>query len=473
MAEAPTTELIRRFDRNGPRYTSYPTADRFDEGFGANALAAWLARRGRHTPGQPLGVYVHVPFCTSICYYCACNKIGTRDAAKGARYVDTLLAEADLYAGRLPGARPIRQLHLGGGTPTFLDDATMQRLLDGLAARFGFTDDAERSIEVDPRTVDGARLGRLRAQGFDRISFGVQDLDPAVQKAVNRVQAAEEIAAIIEVARTLGFASINVDLIYGLPKQTPASMAQTIDAIATMRPDRIALYAYAHLPQRFKPQRRIDAAALPPAEAKLQMMRQAIDQLGDAGYVHIGMDHFALPDDSLARALREGTLNRNFMGYTTLAEADLIGLGVSAIGAIGPTYAQNHRALPAYTGAVEAGELPIARGIELTAQDLLCRTAIMGIMCKGLLDFAMIAAAFEVDSRRVFRRELAELAEFAEWGLVDIDDAGVRVTEAGRFFLRPIAMVFDRHLQQQRTTAIGVIAAQDMVREAAQYSRLI
>ena len=468
MARTPTTDLIRRFDRNGPRYTSYPTADRFEESFDANAQAAWLAKRARRAPGQPLGVYVHVPFCTSICYYCACNKIGTRDAAKGTGYVDTLLAEADLYAGRLPDARPIRQLHLGGGTPTFLDDATMARLLEGLTARFGFTDDAECSIEVDPRTVDAARLSRLRAQGFERISFGVQDLDPAVQQAVNRVQAAEEIGAIIDAARALGFASINVDLIYGLPKQSPASMARTIEAIATMRPDRIALYAYAHLPQRFKPQRRIDAAALPPAAAKLDMMRQAIDQLGDAGYVHIGMDHFALPGDSLAQALREGTLNRNFMGYTTLAEADLIGLGVSAIGAIGPTYAQNHRALTTYTEAVEAGELPIARGIELTSQDLLCRSAIMGIMCKGLLDFAMIEAAFDIDPRRVFRRELAALAEFAEWGLVTIDDGAVRVTEAGRFFLRPIAMVFDRHLQQQ-PMAIEVAPVQ----EAAQYSRML
>ena len=449
MADIPAADLIRRFDRNGPRYTSYPTADRFVEAFDANAQAFWLEERARRTPERPLAAYVHIPFCTAICYYCACNKIGTRDLGKGSRYVDTVLTEIDLYAERMRGSNHLCQLHLGGGTPTFLDDQSMDRLLDGLTRRFGFTDGAERSIEVDPRTVDPARLAWLRSRGFDRISFGVQDLDPAVQQAVRRVQSTEQLFRLVEAARRLEFASINVDLIYGLPLQTTASFTDTLTTISQLRPDRIAVYGYAHLPERFKPQRRIDPAQLPDAASKLEMMRRAIGCLGDAGYIHIGMDHFALPDDSLAQALRCGTLHRNFMGYTTLADADLMGLGVSSIGAIGPTYAQNHRDLPAWTAAVQAGELPIARGIELTPQDLLHRAAIMGIMCNGLIDFASIEDAFLINPRQAFRRELAAMAEFSAQGLVSVDDDGVRVTEAGRFFLRPIAMVFDRHLERR------------------------
>ncbi len=469
MSDLPDAALIERFDRNGPRYTSYPTADRFVEAFDADAQAWWLADRARRAPERALSAYVHIPFCRSICYYCACNKVGTRDTGRGPRYVDTLLTEAEHYAARLvPGAQPLGQLHLGGGTPTFLDDESLARLLHGLESRLGFSADAELSIEVDPRTVDAGRLASLRALGFERLSFGVQDLEPAVQQAVRRVQSADQIAALMAAARALAFRSINIDLIYGLPLQTPASVARTIDAIAALRPDRIALYAYAHLPERFKPQRRIDEASLPRAAAKIEMMRGAIERLGAAGYVHIGMDHFALPDDSLARALRCGTLHRDFMGYTTRPDGDLIGLGVSSIGAIGPSYAQNERDLTSYCARVHAGELPIARGIELTPQDLLCRSLIMSIMCNGLVDFAAVEDAFLVDPRQVFRRELAELARLAEAGLLTLDDDGLRVTGKGRFFLRPIAMTFDRHLQRR-----PALDEDDALAPSPRFSRLL
>ena len=444
---APRAELIERFDVAGPRYTSYPTADRFVEAFDASNLDQWLRQRASLGWRQPLSVYVHVPFCASVCYYCACNKIVTKDHARGRPYVDDLLREVELYGERLGRREPVSQLHFGGGTPTFLDGATLQAAIDGLERVFTFPENSERSIEVDPRTVDVARLRELHDQRFNRLSFGVQDFDADVQQAVHRVQSTEQVFELTRAAREIGYESINVDLIYGLPKQTESSFRRTLDTLAALRPDRVAVYGYAHLPQRFKPQRRIHEAELPSAHDKLSMMRTAIQSLTEHGYVYIGMDHFALPDDALAVAQRRGMLHRNFMGYTTQPDCDMIGLGVSAIGRMGPCYAQNARTLDEYADAVRAGRLPIVRGCELSRDDMLRRSAIMSIMCSGEVSFAALENTFLVDPKLAFSDELGRLREFQDLGLVRVDAESITVTPQGRFFVRPIAMVFDRYLR--------------------------
>lgn len=444
---APRAELIERFDVAGPRYTSYPTADRFVEAFDASTLEQWLRQRASLGWHQPVSVYVHVPFCQSVCYYCACNKIVTRDRSRGAAYVEDLLREVELYAERLGRREPVSQMHFGGGTPTFLDGTTLQAVIDGLERAFSFTPGAERSIEVDPRTVDVARLRELHEQRFNRLSFGVQDFDADVQQAVHRVQSTEQVFELTQAAREIGFESVNVDLIYGLPKQTEASFRQTLDTLARLRPDRVAVYGYAHLPERFKPQRRIHAAELPNAHDKLEMMRQAIQTLTERGYVYIGMDHFALPDDALAVAQRRGMLHRNFMGYTTQPDCDMLGLGVSAIGRMGPCYAQNYRTLDEYTDAVRAGRLPIARGYELSRDDMLRRSAIMSIMCSGEVSFAALENNYLIDAKLALNEEIHRLREFQDLGLVKVDHEGITVTPAGRFFVRPIAMIFDKYLR--------------------------
>ncbi|MFM1992081.1 MAG: oxygen-independent coproporphyrinogen oxidase [Pseudomonadota bacterium] len=444
---APRAELIERFDVAGPRYTSYPTADRFVEAFDASNLDQWLAQRSNLGWRQPLSVYVHVPFCASVCYYCACNKIVTKDHSRGRAYVEDLIREIELYGAKLGRREPISQMHFGGGTPTFLDGATLQVALDALERVFSFAPNAERSIEVDPRTVDLARLRELRDQRFNRLSFGVQDFERDVQVAVHRVQSTEQVFELTRAARELGFESVNVDLIYGLPKQTETSFRRTLETLAALRPDRVAVYGYAHLPERFKPQRRIHVEALPSAHDKLSMMRMAIELLTERGYVYIGMDHFALPDDALAVAQRRGMLHRNFMGYTTQPDCDMLGLGVSAIGRMGPCYAQNYRTLDEYCDAVRAGRLPIHRGHELSRDDMLRRSTIMSIMCSGEVSFAALENSYLVDPKLAFSEELGRLREFQDLGLVRVDADGIAITPQGRFFVRPIAMVFDRYLR--------------------------
>lgn len=445
----PDSELLGRFDLHGPRYTSYPTADRMVEAFGAEDLRGWLGRRDLGGRGNALGLYVHLPFCQALCYYCACNKIITRKHSLATEYLDYLEREAKLYRDVLGARVPVDQLHLGGGTPTFLSDDELARLGDMLDTHFDLSMLEERSIEVDPRTVDATRLAALRKLGYDRISFGVQDFEPTVQQAVHRVQPAEQVFALVASARELGFRSINVDLIYGLPKQTPETFERTIAQVRRLRPDRLALYAYAHLPERFKPQRRIAVADLPPAPDKVAMLSTAIERLLDEGYVYVGMDHFALPDDPLAVAKRNGTLHRNFQGYTTHHDGDLIALGVSGIGKIGPTYHQNAKTLPEYYDALERGQLPVIRGIELSRDDLLRRAVIMALMCQGRVDFEAIESAFLVRFRDYFANELERLEEYQALGLVQRDDEGLEVTPVGWFFVRLVAMVFDRHVRQR------------------------
>lgn len=437
-------DLLRRHDVAGPRYTSYPTADRFVEAHQGTQHLQALRQRGH---GQPLSVYVHIPFCEQLCYYCACNKVITKHHERAAPYLTALDAEMDLVVDALGGPAPASQLHLGGGSPTFLTDDELSALMVSLRKRFKLLPGAELSVEVDPRTVDAVRLAHLRALGFNRLSFGVQDFDPAVQKAVHRVQPLEQVAALMQSARELGFSSTNVDLIYGLPLQTPASFARTIAQVAGLRPDRIAMYAYAHLPQHFKPQRRIVAELLPPAGDKLAMLSSAISALLGEGYTYIGMDHFALPDDPLAVAKRQGLLHRNFQGYSTQPDCDLVGLGVSAISRIGATYAQNAKTIAEYEDALRQHQLPVQRGLPLTRDDLLRRAVIMALMCQGRLEFESIAASYLVDVQRYFAPELERLAQLEAQGLVVLEPGAIQVTPLGWYFVRGVAMVFDRYLQ--------------------------
>jgi len=442
-------ELLSRLDINGPRYTSYPTADRFHEGFDAAAYGRSLAARAdasRHRSATPLSLYIHIPFCESVCYYCACNKVITRHHDRAAEYLQALDIEIGLNRDALGGRQPVSQLHFGGGSPTFLSDAELAGLMASLRDAFDILRDAEVSIEVDPRTVDGGRLATLRHLGFNRISFGVQDFDPAVQKAVHREQSEAMVRKLVEHARALGFVSINTDLIFGLPLQTPTSFARTVEQIGVLRPDRIALYAYAHLPSRFKPQRRILSADLPLAGARVQMLQGALEGFLGQGYRYIGMDHFALPDDALAIAQRQGKLHRNFQGYTTQPDSDLIGLGVSAIGGVGASYAQNAKTLPEYYEALRAGRFAVVRGIALDAEDLLRRDVIMAVMCQGRVDFAAVEANHAVSFSRHFAPELASLARYADMGLVRIGPTSIEVTPTGWFFVRVLAMAFDSAL---------------------------
>jgi oxygen-independent coproporphyrinogen-3 oxidase len=443
-------DLIRSFDRPGPRYTSYPTADRFVEAYDGAAHAAWLEKRDIGGFARPLSLYVHIPFCTSLCYYCACNKVITKDHGRSAKYLRYLEKEARMLTGHLHGKRQITQLHWGGGTPTFLSHAEMTDLVAMLRANFDFAADGEYAIEIDPRTVDADTIALLARLGFNRMSLGVQDHDPAVQQAIHRIQPAAMTRATLEAARANGFTSINFDLIYGLPKQTVDSFARTLDEVIDTRPDRIALYSYAHLPARFKAQRRIADHAIPDADAKLKIFLLALRRLTEAGYVYVGLDHFALPGDELVQALRSGRLHRNFQGYTTQAECDLLSLGVSAISKIGPTYCQNVHTLDDYYDSLDHDRLPVVRGIELTPDDLVRRAVIMALMCQGELALEAIETAHLIDFREYFAAELAKLDEFAQAGLLEIDQGWINVTPRGRFFLRGICMVFDRYLQSQQ-----------------------
>ncbi len=449
-----SAQLLQRFDVNGPRYTSYPTADRFVEAYTADDYAQVLRHRSHGQASLlPLSLYVHIPFCESLCYYCACNKIITKHHERGAEYLNYLEREVKLQVAQLGAGQTVSQLHLGGGTPTFLSDDELGQLMTMLREHFTLVPGGEYSVEVDPRTVDGVRLQTLARLGFNRISFGVQDFDPEVQKAIHRIQPADRVFALVEEARRIGFESINVDLIYGLPRQTPESFARTLAQVQTLRPDRIALYAYAHLPERFKPQRRIVLAELPTGAAKVGMLASALAAFEGAGYVYIGMDHFALPDDALAVARRQGRLHRNFQGYSTQPDCDLIALGVSAIGRVGATYSQNAKTLDEYRDLIDQGRLPVTRGLALTRDDLTRRAVIMALMCQGQVRFESNEMACMIDFRRYFAAEMAQLVDLQGQGLVTIDAQGVQVTDEGWYFVRAVAMVFDRYLQADRHRA--------------------
>lgn len=445
--------ILQRVGQSGPRYTSYPTADRFVEAFDECAYRAWLGKRGIGGMVRPLSLYVHVPFCDTVCFYCACNKVATRDHSRSGVYLRYLAREADLVSEALAGDRRVTQLHWGGGTPTFLRPAELRDLMDILASRFRLDSSGEHCVEIDPRSVAPGTITLLADLGMNRISIGVQDFDEAVQKAVNRIQSEAVTRAAVEEARAAGFRSVNFDLIYGLPMQNVVGFNRTLSRVVDLAPDRIALYSYAHLPHAFKPQRRINEADLPDADAKIQMLTLAIRRLEQAGYVYIGMDHFARPDDELSVAQRQGRLHRNFQGYSTHSECDLIALGVTAIGRVGPTYMQNARTLDEYYDRLDRGILPVFRGIELNADDLLRNSVIQSLMCHSAVSIEAIEIAHLIDFRTYFREELEDLRPFVEDGLLEIDDDWLSLRPKGRLLVRAVCMVFDRYLRTQQRHA--------------------
>jgi len=444
----PSEALIRRYDGPGPRYTSYPTAAEFSDAF--TEADRITAIRGI-TPG-PISAYVHVPFCSSPCFYCACTKVITRRLDMADAYVSRLEKEIEWTGGLFGAGHPLQQLHFGGGTPTFLTIDHFSCLFGSLDRHFGLltSPDREYSIEIDPRTVKPSTMAELAALGFNRASFGIQDFDADVQRAVNREQAPEETRALVEAARGSGFNSLSMDLIYGLPKQNLTSFERTLDLVIEMAPDRIAAYSYAHLPERFKPQRQIKDADLPSAAEKLQLLMLIGHKLTAAGYVAIGMDHYAKPDDTLAKSLREGGLHRNFQGYSTHAALDLVGFGMSAISRIGNCYSQNARTLPGYYGAIDYGMLPTERGIRLNHDDRIRRETIEQIMCRGEVDENEISEHYGIDFETYFATELRELGQLEADGLIQRQPGRLIVTDIGRHLLRPIAMPFDAYLRRAR-----------------------
>ncbi|MGD8379259.1 MAG: oxygen-independent coproporphyrinogen III oxidase [Gammaproteobacteria bacterium] len=447
-------ELIARYDQNGPRYTSYPTAAQFNDAFGENDYRE-AARRTNDVPiPAPLSLYVHVPFCTSPCFYCGCTRVITRQPEKAARYLEYLMREISRTAPLFDADRRVEQLHFGGGTPTHLDDAQLGCLLGLLDEKFRLDNGPRRefSIEIDPRTVDPKRMDFLASLGFNRLSMGVQDFDPAVQKAVNRVQSEADILALIERARDVGFNSVSLDLIYGLPLQTPESFARTLDKVIEARPDRLAIYSYAHMPNVFVAQRQIKSEDLPDPAVKLALLGEAVERLTGAGYRYIGMDHFALPDDELSRALDDGSLQRNFQGYSTHAHCDLIGLGMSSISNLGESFSQNYKTLPEYYGALDDGQLPVQRGLWLSQEDVLRAEIIHSIMCRNSVDLDAVAVRHGLNAGQHFAVELKRLEQLASDGLITLDGHRLEVTPRGRLLIRIVAMTFDSYLGNQRET---------------------
>ncbi len=440
------TALIKRYDKAGPRYTSYPTAVQFHENY-TNETYKKFAEKS-NLSGQALSLYFHIPFCDTVCFYCGCNKIVTKDRSKAAPYLQRLFKEIEMQAALFSNDRIVDQLHWGGGTPTFISHDEMKALMDQTRQFFKLHDDdkGEYSIEIDPREVTRESIKVLREIGFNRMSLGVQDFNIEVQKAVNRIQSKEQTYGALESAREMGFSSISVDLIYGLPKQTVSSFDATLDELITLNPDRVSIFNYAHLPERFKPQRRINNADLPSPESKLEIFGHAIKKLTDAGYVYIGMDHFAKPDDELAIAQKNGKLYRNFQGYATYADCDLIGLGVTSIGTIANSFAQNYRDMDNYSKAIDEGKLAIFRGVEIDQDDLIRREVIMQLICHFRLDFAAIEKKFSIDFKSYFANELNSYQMMINDGLVTIDENSIQVCSKGQLLIRNICMVFDRYM---------------------------
>jgi len=439
-------DLIRRYDQSGPRYTSYPTAVEFTDAFGEDAYRAACARS--NGSGRPLSLYFHIPFCDTVCFYCACNKIATKDRSLAPPYLERLQREIALQAGLFDHGRLVEQLHWGGGTPTFLSHEQMARLMEETRRSFTLADDAvgEYSIEIDPREADAATVTLLRRIGFNRMSLGVQDFEPRVQASVNRIQSEAETLEVLEAARAQGFRSISVDLIYGLPFQTVESFLRTLGRVVAFAPDRLSVFNYAHLPERFKPQRRINAADLPAPGVKLDILQSSIQFLTESGYVYIGMDHFARPDDELAQAQQAGTLYRNFQGYSTHADCDLIGLGVTSIGKVDNTYGQNRRALEEYYADIDSGRLPVFRGIELSRDDQIRRDVITRLICHFELSIPDVENRWGIDFANYFAGSLGRLAPMVDDGLLALDAETIRVLPRGRLLIRNICMAFDAYL---------------------------
>jgi oxygen-independent coproporphyrinogen-3 oxidase len=438
-------DLIRRYDGRGPRYTSYPTALQFSEKL---TLQDYLENaKASNASGVPLSLYFHIPFCHTLCYYCGCNKIVTRNQERVSSYMTNLYREIDIQSDLFDRSRVVEQLHFGGGTPTYLDETQLRDLFKKIGESFTLdsSDKRQYSIEVDPRTVDGDSIRLLTELGFNRLSLGVQDFDPVVQEAVNRLQSADDVASLVKASRTAGFKSISFDLIYGLPHQTVSSFNRTLDTVIDMRPDRFAVYNYAHLPQRFKGQRMIDSDHIPVPETKLDILESTIERLTGAGYIYIGMDHFALPDDELVMARRDGTLQRNFQGYSTHRHCDLISMGVSSISNIGNVFSQNSVSTAEYEALLEDNQLPVRKGLAVDADDLIRADAIQSLMCYDELVFDEFNEKNAIVFQNYFAAELDQLRPLAEDELIELSERGIRITPKGRLLLRNIAMTFDRY----------------------------
>lgn len=444
-------ELLRRYDVTGPRYTSYPTAPQFHDGFSTQTYSDNARATNDDLIPRPLSLYVHLPFCARVCFYCACNKVITANRAHAAQYLRRLKREMDLQAELFDRDRSVHQLHLGGGTPTFLSHGELGELMAAIGEHFSLVREAGRdyAVEVDPREANSDTIALLSNLGFNRISVGVQDLDPQVQKAVNRIQPIEMTEAVIQAARKSGYRSVSVDLIYGLPRQSVASFDRTLDAVLELDTDRVVVFNYAHMPQMFKSQRHIRESELPAAGEKLEILRHAVQRLTGAGYVYIGMDHFAKPSDELALAQQSGALQRNFQGYSTHGDCDLVGLGVTAIGMVGESYSQNLRGLEDYYRCLDEGVLPVFRGLQLSADDILRRDVIMRLMCHFQVDISAVEDAHGIRFGTYFAEELRRLAEMEAEGLVEMEPDRIIVNPVGRLLVRNIAMVFDAYLHRQ------------------------
>ncbi len=437
------TDMLRKYDTFGPRYTSYPTAIQFNSDFTEAEYRQEI--EASNQSNKPLSLYFHIPFCKSLCFFCACNKIITHTEGRADPYLKHLHKEIALQASQISDHRLVNQLHFGGGTPTFLSDEQLNQLMQVTEQNFQLApvDQREFSIEVDPRAVRDNTIAMLREYGFNRISFGVQDLDEKVQKGVNRIQTLDQNMAVVEAARKSGYRSISMDLIYGLPHQTVASFSHTLDTIIDIRPERLAVYSYAHLPHRIKGQRLIKSEDLPNAVTKLGLLELTINRLQEAGYIYIGMDHFALPDDDLVKAMENGSLQRNFQGYSTHADTDMIGMGMTSIGKTDGSYSQNQRYEKAYFQAIDDGHLPIMQGYQLSADDRLRREVIQRLMCQGIVDFSVIEQQFGIEFTDYFAEELQYLKPMEDDNLVKVDKQSIHVQPFGRLLLRNIAMVFD------------------------------
>lgn len=445
-------QLIKRYDKAGPRYTSYPTAVQFNESYTVETYKNFAEKSNQSD--KALSLYFHIPFCDTVCFYCGCNKVVTKDRSKAAPYLERVHKEIAMQAELFDSSRKVDQLHWGGGTPTFISHNEMRELMAVTRQHFNLHDDdsGEYSIEIDPREVSRDSIKLLRELGFNRMSLGVQDFNPAVQKAVNRIQSREQTMAALTAAREENFKSISVDLIYGLPLQTVESFDSTLDELIDISPDRVSVFNYAHLPERFKPQRRINEHELPAPSAKLEIFKHCMEKLTNAGYVYIGMDHFAKPNDELTIAQQNGELYRNFQGYATHADCDLIGIGITSIGTIANSFAQNVRTMDEYYECIDKGQLAIFRGVEIDDDDLIRREVIMQLICHFNLKFSDIEKRFGINFKNYFASEMERYQVMVEDGLIEMDAESIEVTSKGRLLIRNICMVFDRYIKPDEKT---------------------
>ncbi len=440
--------LIKKYDQSGPRYTSYPTANNFSK-FTQQQYEAQVALSNSRQ--GPISLYCHIPFCDTVCFYCGCNKVVTKDKTKAQTYLQALFKEIDMQSMLFDKTRQVEQMHFGGGTPTFLSNEQIIKLSEKLQSAFWFADDGEYSIEIDPRGVDGNTIKALIKARFNRISLGIQDFNTDVQKAINRIQSFEQTQSVIRIARENGFESVSIDLIYGLPKQSVETFKTTLNQVAELRPDRISIFNYAHLPELFKPQRRINIAELPSADEKLAIFKYSIDFLLAQGYVYIGMDHFALPQDPLAIAQEEGHLYRNFQGYSTHADCDIVGLGLSSIAQVGESFSQNEKDLDSYYQKINIGKLPVVKGKIISKDDKIRHAVIMDLICHFQFDFDKIEQNFSINFRDYFKDTFASLTAMHNDGLIELDNHSIQVMEKGKFLIRNICMVFDAYLATSKT----------------------